>query len=65
VILAGDICAAGGDRLRSHIESELGELTINPPPVQLTAITEHAVLKGAVHAAVTDARETAFAKYLD
>jgi predicted NBD/HSP70 family sugar kinase len=65
VILAGDICAAGGDLLRMHIERELAELTINPPPVRRTAITEHAVLKGAVHAAVTDARDTAFAKYLN
>ena len=65
VILAGDICAAGGDRLRGHIEQELAELTINPPPVRMTVVTEHAVLKGAVHAAVTDARNLAFAKYLN
>ena len=65
MILAGDICAAGGDRLRGHIEQELAELTINPPPVRMTVVTEHAVLKGAVHAAVTDARNLAFAKYLN
>ena len=35
VILAGDICAAGGERLRAHIEYELAELTINPPPVRM------------------------------
>jgi predicted NBD/HSP70 family sugar kinase len=65
IVLTGDICAAGGTRLAREIESELAELTINAPPVRGSVVTEQPVLRGAIHAAVEQAREIAFAEYLN
>jgi predicted NBD/HSP70 family sugar kinase len=65
IVLAGEVCAAGGTRLTREIETELAELTINAPPVRGSVVTEQPVLRGAVHAAVEQAREIAFAEYLN
>jgi predicted NBD/HSP70 family sugar kinase len=60
VVLSGAIGLAGGDRLRSAIAEELASLAATRPRLELAAVREGPVLAGALHTALTAAREDVF-----
>jgi predicted NBD/HSP70 family sugar kinase len=60
VVLSGAIGLAGGDRLRAAIADELSSLAATRPRLELAAVREAPVLAGALHTALTAAREDVF-----
>ena len=60
VVLSGSIGLAGGDRLHDAIADELGSLAATRPRLELAAVREGPVLTGALHTALTAAREDVF-----
>ena len=60
VVLSGSIALAGGDRLRTAIAAELGSLAATRPLLELAAVREGPVLTGALHTALTAARDEVF-----
>lgn len=60
VVLAGRLCAAGGEPLRALVERELRVLAHSRARVRLSAVTGNPVLSGALALALTEAREEAF-----
>ena len=52
IVLAGDLALAGGDRLRSRVESGLRAAVVARPLVLLTALEENAVLDGGLRLAL-------------
>ena len=60
VVLSGSIGLAGGDRLRDAIADELGSLAATRPLLALAAVQEGPVLRGALHTALTAARDDVF-----
>jgi predicted NBD/HSP70 family sugar kinase len=60
VVLAGAVAAAGGERLRDVVRSELAELAVPRPAVVLTAVPEQPVLTGALHTALAGTRDHVF-----
>jgi predicted NBD/HSP70 family sugar kinase len=60
VVLSGSIGLAGGDRLRAAIADELGSLAAARPLLELAAVRVGPVLTGALHTALTAARDEVF-----
>jgi predicted NBD/HSP70 family sugar kinase len=60
VVLSGSIGLAGGDRLRSVVADELGSLAVARPRLELAGVTEGPVVTGALHTALTAARDEVF-----
>jgi predicted NBD/HSP70 family sugar kinase len=60
VVLAGGVLSAGGERLAAIVRTELADLTVARPPVELTAVPHDPVLTGGLHAALAAAREHVF-----
>jgi predicted NBD/HSP70 family sugar kinase len=60
VVLSGSIGLAGGDRLHAAIDDELGSLAATRPRLALAAVRDSPVLSGALHTALTAARDDVF-----
>ncbi|MER5741388.1 MULTISPECIES: ROK family transcriptional regulator [unclassified Streptomyces] len=60
VVLAGRLCAAGGEPLRALVESELRVLAHSRARIRLSAVAGNAVLDGALDLALTAARDEVF-----
>jgi predicted NBD/HSP70 family sugar kinase len=60
VVLSGSIGLAGGDRLHAAIAEELGSLAAARPRLELAAVREGPVLRGALHTALIAARDVVF-----
>ncbi|MFF8807621.1 ROK family transcriptional regulator [Streptomyces omiyaensis] len=60
VVLAGRLCAAGGEPLRALVERELRILAHSRARIRLSAVTGNPVLTGALDLALTAAREEVF-----
>jgi hypothetical protein len=60
VILSGGVLIAGGRRLMDLITDELGSLAAARPRLELAAIQDRPVLAGALHTALTSARDEIF-----
>ncbi|MFB7365124.1 ROK family transcriptional regulator [Streptomyces hydrogenans] len=60
VVLAGRLCAAGGEPLRALVERELHALTHSRARIRLSAVTGNPVLAGALDLALTAARDEVF-----
>ena len=60
VVLSGAIGLAGGERLRAEVADELGSLAASRPRLELAAVRETPVLTGALHTALTAARDDVF-----
>ena len=58
VVLGGDVGRAGGIELASRVEAEVGRICPAQPQVVPTAVTGGPVLRGAILAAVDQARRT-------
>ncbi len=60
VILSGGVLIAGGPRLRDLVGEELGSLAAARPRLELASIHDRPVLAGALHTALTSARDDIF-----
>jgi predicted NBD/HSP70 family sugar kinase len=60
VILSGGVLIAGGPRLRDLVGDELGSLAAARPRLELASIQDRPVLAGALHTALTSARDEIF-----
>jgi predicted NBD/HSP70 family sugar kinase len=65
VVLAGDICQAGGEDLADRVGTEVAAIAPVSPRVVSTAVLEDPVLHGALITAVDSAREEVFAAAAD
>jgi predicted NBD/HSP70 family sugar kinase len=65
VVLAGDICQAGGDSLATRVGMEVAAIAPVSPRVVSTAVPADPVLHGALITAVDRAREEVFASAAD
>jgi predicted NBD/HSP70 family sugar kinase len=59
-ILGGGVFGAGGERLRVAVATELHDLAVSPPRLELTGVADDPVLQGALHAALRTTRELVF-----
>ncbi|MFI1181358.1 ROK family protein [Streptomyces sp. NPDC020799] len=60
VVLSGEVCQAGGERLRSMVEAELTGLSLPRPLLRLSAVQGSPILTGALRVALAAARDTVF-----
>jgi predicted NBD/HSP70 family sugar kinase len=60
VILTGGVLLAGGPRLLEMVAEELGSLAAARPRLELAGIQDRPVLTGALHTALTSARDEIF-----
>ncbi|MEU3607531.1 ROK family transcriptional regulator [Streptomyces sp. NPDC035033] len=60
VVLAGRLCAAGGEPLRALVEREVRVLAHSRAPIRLSAVTGNPVLAGGLDLALRAAREEVF-----
>jgi predicted NBD/HSP70 family sugar kinase len=60
VLLSGEIAQAGGTTLVDLVAVELRQLVVPPTPVQLALVTGKPVRSGALHSALSVAREQVF-----
>jgi predicted NBD/HSP70 family sugar kinase len=60
IVLAGGVLTAGGDRLAGVVRSELADLTVPRPRVELSTVSEDPVLTGALHTALAATRDEVF-----
>jgi predicted NBD/HSP70 family sugar kinase len=60
VVLSGSVGLAGGERLRVAVADELGSLTASRPRLALAEVDEEPVIAGALHTALTAARDDVF-----
>ncbi|MER5177169.1 ROK family transcriptional regulator [Streptomyces sp. NPDC002896] len=60
IVLAGAVITAGGEPLRSLIQSELAELAVPRPAIRLSTMPEHPVLCGALQSALAATRDEVF-----
>ena len=60
VVLAGRVLSAGGEPLRDLIADELARQTLARPRLELGAVTERPVLRGAVEVALATTRDRVF-----
>lgn len=60
IVLSGELVSAGGELLRSLIQSELAELAASRPRLVLGEIDRHPVLRGALERALSDTRDEVF-----
>lgn len=60
VVLAGGVITAGGERLRSLVQTELADLAVPRPKLLLTAVPDDPVLCGALQSALITTRDDVF-----
>jgi predicted NBD/HSP70 family sugar kinase len=60
IVLGGGVLSAGGERLADIVRSELADLTVAHPDVELSAVSDDPVLTGALHTALAATREHVF-----
>lgn len=60
VVLAGGVITAGGERLRSLVQTELADLAVPRPKLQLSTVTADPVLCGALQSALSTTRDEVF-----
>src|SRR6266545_1445664 len=60
IVLAGDVLQAGGEPLRSRIDTELHTIAISRPRVRVGSVEGNPVLLGALHLALSAARRAVF-----
>ncbi|MFJ4961243.1 ROK family protein [Streptomyces sp. NPDC088729] len=60
IVLSGGVVAAGGEVLRSLVQSELAELAASRPRLVLGGIDRAPVLRGALERALADTRDEVF-----
>jgi predicted NBD/HSP70 family sugar kinase len=60
IVLTGDIVLAGGETLRRLVEAELHTLALPRPRLVLSSVAGNPVRAGAIHAALTVARDAVF-----
>ncbi|MER6101972.1 ROK family transcriptional regulator [Streptomyces sp. NPDC001832] len=60
VVLSGELIAAGGEPLRSRVESELAELAASRPRLIAGDVTHRPVLRGALESALATTRDEVF-----
>lgn len=60
IVLSGAVLAAGGERLRTLVQSELEELAAPRPRLVTGAVGEHPVLTGALESALATTRDEVF-----
>jgi predicted NBD/HSP70 family sugar kinase len=60
IVLGGGVLSAGGERLADIVRTELADLTVARPAVELSAVSEAPVLTGALHTALAATREHVF-----
>ena len=60
IVLAGDVLQAGGEPLRSRIDTELHAIAISRPRVRVGSVEGNPVLLGALHLALSAARRAVF-----
>ncbi|MGW1194243.1 ROK family transcriptional regulator [Streptomyces sp. NPDC002536] len=60
IVLSGEVCLAGGDRLRELIEDEMSGLDLPRPELRLSTVEGSPILLGALHTALAAARNTVF-----
>ncbi|TPQ15834.1 ROK family transcriptional regulator [Streptomyces sporangiiformans] len=60
IILAGGLITAGGEPLRSLIQSELAELAVPRPAIRLSTTPDSPVLTGALQSALAATRDEVF-----
>ena len=60
IVLAGAVPCAGGERLVEVVRSELADLAVPRPAVELSAVPHDPVLSGALHTALVATREHVF-----
>ncbi|MFJ6128689.1 ROK family protein [Streptomyces griseoviridis] len=60
VVLSGSALTAGGERLRTLVQSELAELAASRPRLVVGDVPEHPVLRGALESALATTRDEVF-----
>lgn len=60
IVLAGGVLSAGGERLADIVRTELADLAVPRPCVELSAVPDDPVLTGALHTALAATREHVF-----
>lgn len=60
IVLSGEVCLSGGDRLREMIEDEMSGLDLPLPELRLSTVEGSPILIGALHTALAEARNTVF-----
>ena len=60
IVLGGGVLSTGGERLADIVRSELADLTVVRPDVELSSVTDAPVLIGALHTALAATREHVF-----
>jgi predicted NBD/HSP70 family sugar kinase len=60
IVLGGGVLSAGGERLADVVRTELADLAVPRPAVELSAVPVDPVLTGALHTALVAAREQVF-----
>lgn len=60
IILAGGVITAGGEPLRSLVQSELAELAVPRPAIRLSTTPDSPVLTGALQSALAATRDEVF-----
>jgi predicted NBD/HSP70 family sugar kinase len=60
IVLGGGVLSTGGERLADIVRSELADLTVACPDVQLSSVSDPPVLTGALHTALAATREHVF-----
>ncbi|MEU7169002.1 ROK family transcriptional regulator [Streptomyces morookaense] len=60
IVLSGEVCLAGGDRLRALIEDEMSGLDLPRPELRLSTVEGSPILLGGLHTALAEARNTVF-----
>jgi predicted NBD/HSP70 family sugar kinase len=65
VVLSGDVGRAGGGALASRVEEEVARICPSRPAVTVTGVEGNPVLRGAITAALGQAREEVFSSTVD
>ncbi len=60
IVLGGGVLSTGGERLADIVRSELSDLTVVCPDVELSTVSDPPVLTGALHTALAATREHVF-----
>jgi predicted NBD/HSP70 family sugar kinase len=60
IVLGGGVLSTGGERLADIVRSELTDLTVVRPDVELSTVSDPPVLTGALHTALAATREHVF-----
>ena len=60
IVLGGAVLTAGGEKLADVVRTELADLTVAHPSVELSAVADAPVLTGALHTALAATREHVF-----